>query len=130
MFKTSVLSLIFSFLSYFSVSAQQTESDFIGTYGDTICFRASECCVSKLKIKEDHTYTLVMVGNNHGHKNKSTYKGTWKADNDFITLTPDKTNKNLKEEQEATTYKVHQKNLLFENAGLYLPENIAYKKNK
>gem|GEM_PF-6564663 len=117
-------------MSYFSVSAQQTESDFIGTYGDTTCFRASECCVSKLKIKEDHTYTLVMVGNNHGHKNKSTSKGKWKADNDFITLTPDKNKKNLKEEQGATTYKVHQKNLLFENAGLYLPENIAFKKNK
>jgi hypothetical protein len=130
MFKSSAFSLLFFLLSYFSVSAQQKESEFIGTYGDTICFRANECCISKLKIKEDHTYLLVMVGYNHGHKNKSTYKGTWKVENDFITLTPDKNKKNLKEEQKATTYKIHQKNLLFENARLYLPENIAYKKNK
>ncbi len=124
--------LIIFFLSFLSPIFSQSifESNFVGLYGDTTCFRASECCISKLKIKEDHTYVLVMVGNNHGHKNKNTYKGTWKVENDFITLTPDKNKKNLKDESEATTYKMYQKKLLFENAGMYLPENIAYKKNK
>lgn len=70
------------------------------------------------------------MGINHVRKHKSTYKGTWKVENDFITLTREKNKKNLKEEQEVTRYKVHQKNLLFENAGLYLPENIAFKKNQ
>ncbi len=130
MLKEITLSIILAFFCFFTASAQQNESTIVGTYGDTICFRASECCISKLKIKEDHTYVLVMVGNNHGHKNKNTYKGTWKVENDFITLTPDKNKKNLKDESEATTYKMYQKNLLYEHAGVYLPENIAYKKNK
>ncbi len=130
MLKPSTICFILVLFCFFTASAQQNESTIVGTYGDTTCFRASECCISKLKIKADHTYILVMVGINHGHKNKSTYNGTWKVENDFITLTPDKNIKNLKEESETTTYKIFQKNLLFENAGMYLPENIAYKKNK
>ncbi len=106
-----------------------SEKDLVGTYGDTTCFRASECCVSKLKIKEDKTYILVMIGINHGRKNKTTYKGTWKMENELITLIPDKNKKNLKEELEAEIYQFYQKTLLYENQGKYDPGNIAFKKN-
>ncbi len=125
-----IIVLFFLLLPSFGHTQTFFEKDFVGTYGDTTCFRSSECCVSKLKIKVNHTYVLVMTGHNHGHKNKSTYTGTWKIESNTITLTPDKTKRNLRDEIEVVTYLLYQNTLVCENEGKFDVENIAYRKNK
>ncbi len=127
--RKNTCTIFFVLLCVIGFSQNCSEKDFIGTYGDTTCFRASECCISTLKIKHDHTYVLVMKGINHGHKNKSKYFGTWKVENDIIVIIPNQTKKNIKDGMEMLSYRFYQNMLIYENEGKFDLENIAYRKH-
>lgn len=78
-----------------------------GKYEGTICFRSNECCTTKLLLEKNNSFVMKLIGNNHGRKNKSTYRGQWIIEGDILVLTQTemKSNKDFMEPEKYKIFK-------------------------
>lgn len=97
-----------------------------GHYEGLICFRISECCTTKLLLKENYEYKMKLISNNHGRKNKSTEYGTWMLDGEILILNKNKTKVDDKPEPEK--YKLIKSNLWYYSSETLEPIEIALKR--
>jgi len=97
-----------------------------GHYEGVICFRISECCTTKLLLKENYEYKMKLISNNHGRKNKSIEYGTWMLEGEILILNKNKTKDDDKPELEK--YKVIKSNLWYYSTETLEPTEIALKR--